>query len=46
MKTASQILSYTKNEETSRWEFMVLNIESPDIKVDVKLGPFSIDYGL
>ncbi len=44
MKTSSQILSYTKNEESQQWEFMILNIESGD--KNVKLGPMSIDYGL
>lgn len=44
MKTSSQILSYTKNDESQQWEFMILNIESGD--KNVKLGPMSIDYGL
>lgn len=44
MKTSSQLLSYTKNEESQQWEFMILNIESGD--KNVKLGPMSIDCGL
>lgn len=46
MKTASQILSFTKNETTNQWEFMILNVEPSNKGAKVDLGPFSIDYGL